>query len=123
MVFFLNTLIGFIALQHLGFLALEMFFWTQPLGQKIFKITPEFAQQSSALAANQGLYNGFLAAGLIWSLMTSDPNMGYQLKLFFTACVFVAGIYGWFTVSSTILYVQAFPALIALILTVLILKN
>jgi len=122
MTYFINTLISLIALQHLGFLCLEMFFWTQALGQKIFKITPEFAQQSAALASNQGLYNGFLAAGLLWSLLAVDVNMGFQLKIFFLGCVLVAGLFGGWSVSPMIWYVQAMPALITLILTVMFLK-
>ncbi len=122
MTYFINTLISVIALQHLGFLCLEMFFWTQPLGQKIFRITPEFAQQSAALASNQGLYNGFLAAGLVWSLLATDINMGFQLKVFFLACVFVAGLFGGWSVSPMIWYVQAMPALITMILTLMFLK-
>ena len=108
--------IGLIALQHIGFLYLEMFLWTTPKGMKIFKLDPDFAKKSAALASNQGLYNGFLAAGLIWSLMTPDNQFSFQLRIFFLSCVLVAGIYGWITVSKTILYVQAIPAAIVLTL-------
>lgn len=112
----INSLIGFIALEHIGFLVLEMFFWTKPLGQKVFKVDPEFAIQSATLAANQGLYNGFLAAGLIWSLCASSQDMNHHLKFFFLACVAIAGLYGWYSVSKTILFVQALPAILALVL-------
>ncbi|MEM7647188.1 MAG: DUF1304 domain-containing protein [Pseudomonadota bacterium] len=111
----INFLIGFIAVEHLGFLYLEMFLWATPKGQKIFKLEPEFAEQSANLAANQGLYNGFLAAGLFWALFHASTDFSYQLKLFFITCVFIAGLYGWMTVSKTILYVQAIPSAITLI--------
>ena len=112
----INILVGFIAVEHIGFLYLEMFLWSKPTGQKIFKLEPNFAQESAALAANQGLYNGFLAAGLIWALLASDMTMSHHLKVFFISCVFIAGIYGWMTVSKTILYVQAIPAALTLVL-------
>lgn len=113
-----NILVGIIALEHIGFLYLEMFLWATPKGAKIFKLDPEFAKQSAALASNQGLYNGFLAAGLLWSLLAPNAIFSGQLKLFFVSCVFIAGIYGWKTVSKTILYVQAIPAAITLVLLV-----
>ncbi len=109
-----TILIAFVAIQHLGFLVLEMFFWTKPVGMQIFATTPEFAAQSSTLAANQGLYNGFLAAGLTWSLFRKDD--AHHLKVFFLACVVVAGIFGGLTVKTSILLVQGTPALLALIL-------
>jgi putative membrane protein len=87
-----NILIALIALLHLWFLILEMFLWTKPSGRRAFGLTEEFAQQSKVLAANQGLYNGFLAAGLIWGL--SQGAAGFSVKLFFLACVLVAGIFG-----------------------------
>ncbi|MBD65695.1 MAG: hypothetical protein CME62_10845 [Halobacteriovoraceae bacterium] len=118
-----NLLVAFVAIQHIGFMLLEMFFWTKPIGQKVFKITPEFAVQTQALAANQGLYNGFLVAGLIWSLLHSNPSMSFQLKIFFLCCVVVAGIYGAMTVSKGILFVQALPALLALIICVMAFKK
>ena len=118
----LNCLVGFIALLHIGFLYLEMFLWSTPKGIKIFKLDPEFAKESAALASNQGLYNGFLAAGLIWALIASDPNMSYQLKLFFLGCILVAGLYGWMTVSKTILIVQAIPAAVVLALVFFLAK-
>jgi putative membrane protein len=107
-----NILTGFVALLHAYFLVLEMFLWDKPLGRKVFKLTPEFAAASKALAANQGLYNGFLAAGLIWGLYADDAHV----KIFFLGCVIVAGIYGGLTVNRKIVFVQAFPAIAALLL-------
>ena len=113
----LSTLFAaLVALEHLYFLYLEMFAWTTPRVQRIFGTTPEFAQASKALAANQGLYNGFLAAGLIWGLLHPTPATGSQLLLFFLGCVIVAAIYGSLTAKRTILWVQGGPALIALLL-------
>ena len=106
-----NILVVIVALLHIGFLVLEMFFWDHPVGRKRFGLTPEFSKASAALAANQGLYNGFLAAGLIWGLITGDAS----IKIFFLLCVLIAGIYGGFTARRTILYIQALPALLALI--------
>src|SRR6188474_1114911 len=107
--------VALVALLHVYFLVLEMFLWNTPFGRRTFGLTPEFAQASRALAANQGLYNGFLAAGLIWSLL-ADHHMGFHLQLFFLSCVIVAGIYGAVTVNRKILWIQAAPALLALIL-------
>ena len=112
-----RILIGFVALEHLGFLVLEMFFWTRPFGLETFGLTPEFAAQSAALAANQGLYNGFLAAGLIWSLLRRSD--AFAIQVFFLGCVIVAGIFGAFTAKMSILYVQALPAMLALAAAVL----
>jgi putative membrane protein len=109
-----QILIAVVALLHLYFLALEMFFWDQPLGRKVFKLTPEFAAQSKALAANQGLYNGFLAAGLIWGLVLGGHE-GFHVELFFLACVIVAGIFGAVTVNRRIFFFQALPAILALV--------
>jgi putative membrane protein len=109
-----NVLIGLVALLHVYFLVLEMFLWTTPTGRRVFRTTPEFANASKALAANQGLYNGFLAAGLVWGL--AQGGDGFHLKIFFLTCVIVAGLYGAWTVSRRILYVQALPALVALVL-------
>ena len=106
-----NILVGFVALLHVGFLVLEMFLWTKPFGRKTFRMTEEYANASATLAANQGLYNGFLAAGLIWGLVTGD----FAVKAFFLICVFIAGIYGGFTAKRSILYIQALPGLLALI--------
>ena len=106
-----------VALSHLGFLVLEMFFWDHPVGRKTFRMTPEESASSAALAANQGLYNGFLAAGLVWGLWTQQR----QVVIFFLVCVLIAGIYGAITAKRTILYIQALPAAVALTLTVLFL--
>ena len=107
-----DVLIGVVAALHLYFLVLEMFLWTKPLGLKTFGNTPEFAEQSKVLAANQGLYNGFLVAGLVWGLITDQSDV----KLFFLGCVVVAGVYGAATVSRRILVVQALPAAVAFVL-------
>lgn len=112
-----SLLIALVALLHVYFLVLEMFLWDKPFGIKTFRLTPEFAAQSKALAANQGLYNGFLAAGLAWGVCLGAP--GWSIKIFFLACVIVAGIFGTITVSRKILYIQAVPAAIALGLLVL----
>ena len=109
-----NVLVGFVALEHIGFLVLEMFLWTKPIGMQTFGLTPELAQQTAALAANQGLYNGFLAAGLIWGLTRKAD--GFAIKVFFLSCVVVAGVFGALTAKASILYVQGVPALVALIL-------
>jgi len=119
MLWIANALVALVALLHVYFLILEMFLWTKPLGLKTFRMTPEKAADSAVLAANQGLYNGFLAAGLGWGLVHNTPALAFQLKAFFLACVIVAGIYGAATVSRRILYVQAAPAALALILLLL----
>lgn len=106
-----NILVGIVALLHLGFLALEMFFWDHPVGRKRFGMTPEYSKASATLAANQGLYNGFLAAGLAWGLFSGD----FSVKIFFLVCVVIAGIYGGFTAKRSILYIQALPGLLALL--------
>jgi putative membrane protein len=106
-----SILVLIVALLHVGFLVLEMFFWDHPIGRKRFRLTPEFAKESATLAANQGLYNGFLAAGLIWGLVINSM----PIKIFFLVCVLIAGIFGGFTSRRTILYIQALPALLALI--------
>jgi len=116
MILIANGLVALVAVLHLYFLVLEMFLWTKPLGLKTFRNSPEKAADSAVLAANQGLYNGFLAAGLIWGLLHSAPGFALQIKVFFLLCVIVAGIYGAATVSRRILLVQAAPAAIALIL-------
>jgi putative membrane protein len=108
-------LVALVALLHVYILILEMFLWTGPRGQKAFGLTPEFAQQTKALAANQGLYNGFLAAGLIWSLVHPLPEFAWQIALFFLACVAVAGIYGAATASRKILFIQTIPAVVAML--------
>jgi putative membrane protein len=112
----LAAVVALVALEHVYFLVLEMFFWTRPLGLKTFRNTPEKAQSSAVLAANQGLYNGFLAAGLAWSIVHPSPAVGWQIAVFFLACVVVAGVFGALTVSKRIFYVQALPALAGLAL-------
>jgi len=104
---------GLVALIHLYILVLEMFLWTKPAGRRAFGLTPEFAEASKVLAANQGLYNGFLAAGLMWSLLPGAPA---GIEAFFLACVLLAGVYGALTASRKILFVQALPAAVALLL-------
>jgi putative membrane protein len=116
MIWIANGLVALVAVLHIYFLVLEMFLWTKPLGLKTFRNTLEKATDSAALAANQGLYNGFLAAGLIWGLVQSVPAFAFQIKMFFLLCVIVAGAYGAATVSRRILFIQATPAAIALIL-------
>ena len=106
-------LVLLVALEHLYFLYLEMFLWTQPQGLRIFGPTAQTAQDSRVLSANQGLYNGFLAAGLVWGL-TYPGAAGLHIQMFFLACVVVAGIYGGMTVKPRIMYLQAGPALLAL---------
>jgi putative membrane protein len=116
MIWIANLLVALVAALHVYFLILEMFLWTKPLGLKTFRNSPEKAQESAVLAANQGLYNGFLAAGLIWGLVQAVPGFAVQIKVFFLLCVIVAGVYGAATVSQRILLVQAAPAALALIL-------
>ena len=110
-----NVLVALVAALHAYFLILEMFLWDKPLGLKTFRNTPEKAEITKVLAANQGLYNGFLAAGLIWGLVHGNPAFAFQIKAFFLLCVIVAGVYGAATVSTRILLVQALPAAIALV--------
>ena len=109
-----NIAVGLVSLLHLCFLVLEMFLWDKPFGRRTFGLTPEFAAASKSLAANQGLYNGFLAAGLIWGLALGAA--GNPVKIFFLACVVVAGVFGAVTASRKILWVQALPGAIALAL-------
>ena len=106
-----NLLVGLVSLSHVGFLVLEMFFWTKPLGRKVFRLDPQVARDSAKLAMNQGLYNGFLATGLLWGLWLGDRG----ICLFFLGCVVVAGLFGAATVKRSILYVQALPAILAAI--------
>ena len=109
-----NVLVALVAALHACFLVLEMFLWDKPQGLKVFRNTPEKAEITKVLAGNQGLYNGFLAAGLIWGLLHGNPAFAFQIKAFFLICVIVAGAYGAATVSTRILIVQAAPAAIAL---------
>lgn len=110
-----SFLVGFVALEHAAFFVLESFLYETPLGLRIFKLTPEAAKASAVLAANQGVYNAFLAAGLVWSLL-APAETAPGLKVFFLACVAVAGVVGGATASRSIFLVQALPALLALAL-------
>lgn len=110
-----DVVVGVVALEHVWFLALEMFLWTKPIGLKTFRQSAEQAKASAVLAANQGLYNGFLAAGLVWGLAAA-PEMAFAVKTFFLSCVVVAGVYGGATASRSILFVQGAPAALALVL-------
>lgn len=110
-----NLFIILTIVLHLWFLIFEMFLWETELARKTFKMSADLAKSSSVLAKNQGLYNGFLAAGLIWAMVTTDPSLAFQLKVFFLSCVTVAGIYGAMTASIFILFMQAMPAVVALI--------
>ncbi|MCF8533773.1 MAG: DUF1304 domain-containing protein [Reyranella sp.] len=104
-------LTAFVALSHIGIMILEMFYWNHPVGRQVFNMTPELSASSAVLAANQGLYNGFLAAGLVWGLVTGRRD----LKVFFLICVVAAGAYGGLTAKMSILYIQGLPALLALL--------
>lgn len=110
---FANIMIGLVALLHVYFLVLEMFLWTKPIGRKVFRMDESKAQTTAVLAANQGLYNGFLAMGLVWSVLYPSDFFGRQLGLFFLGCVIVAAIYGGYSVGRKILFIQGLPALIA----------
>ncbi len=110
-----QILIGFVAILHIYFLWLEMFVWTTK-GKKVFKMLPEdMFEKTKNMAANQGLYNGFLAAGLIWSLLILDVYWSKNVGLFFLICVLSAGLYGAYSVSKRIFYVQGIPAILAII--------
>lgn len=113
-----TILILFVAILHIFFMILEMFLWDKPAGLRAFGQTREQAAASKTLAANQGLYNGFLAAGLLWGLYLGDA--GFDFKLFFLLCVVIAGLYGGLSVNKKILYIQALPALIALIFLIVV---
>ena len=107
-----NILVGVVALLHAGFLVLEMFLWKTPTGRRVFGLPPDVTAASAPLAANQGLYNGFLAAGLVWGLLLGAA--GDSVKVFFLVCVIVAGVFGAATARRTILFVQALPGALAL---------
>lgn len=117
MLLFADVVIALVALLHFYFLVLEMFLWDKPAGMKAFGLTRESAAATKVLAANQGLYNGFLAAGLVWGLWLGEA--GFGVKVFFLACVLVAGLYGAATASRKILYIQALPAAVGLVLLAL----
>jgi putative membrane protein len=107
-------LVGLVAVAHFGFLVLEMFLWQKPVGLKVFRQSPENAARTAVLAKNQGLYNGFLAAGLLWGAYAAASGGGAAIATFFLRCVAIAGTYGAVTVSRGIFFVQALPALFAL---------
>ena len=110
--------VALVAFLHIYFMILEMFYWTKPKGLKIFGLTEEFAKQSKVIASNQGLYNGFLSSGLLWSLI--DNNYSNQIAIFFLTCVIIAGIYGAFTTKKiNLFYIQSVPAIIGIVLTLL----
>lgn len=109
-----SVAVGLVAALHVYFMVLEMFLWTKPTGRRVFGLTPEFAKASRALAANQGLYNGFLAAGLGWGMWAGAD--GYPVKIFFLGCVIVAGVFGAATANRKILWVQGVPGAVALAL-------
>src|SRR5690606_31242151 len=109
-----NIFVAIVALLHFYFLVLEMFLWTTPKGRKVFGQTKEKAEATKVLAANQGLYNGFLVAGLIWGLVAVNAEFAFQIKLFFLSCVVVAGAYGAYSVDKKIFFVQALPALLGI---------
>lgn len=114
-----KIIVGGVALLHLFILWLEMFVWTTT-GKKVFKTLPEHLfEPTKTLAANQGLYNGFLAAGLLWSLFINDANWSKNIAFFFLGCVVVAALYGWYSVSKRIFFVQGLPAIIGIIFTIL----
>lgn len=112
-----DTVVALVALLHVWILVLEMFLWERPAGRKAFGLTPEFAQATRTLAANQGLYNGFLAAGLFWGLSLGAAGLG--VRVFFLVCVLVAGVYGAATASRKILFIQGAPAALGLVLLAL----
>jgi putative membrane protein len=109
-----KVLVGIVAALHVWFLVLEMFLWKTDVGVKVFKKPKEFLIESAPLAMNQGLYNGFLAAGLVWSFFIDDPAFAFQTRVFFLGCVVVAGVFGAATASASILVIQALPGAIAL---------
>jgi putative membrane protein len=112
-----NLVVALVALLHVWFLVLEMFLWTRPSGRRAFGLSEEFAKQSKVLAANQGLYNGFLAAGLAWGLWLGAS--GRPVTLFFLGCILVAGVFGGLTATRKVLWIQALPALLGIVLVLL----
>ena len=117
---FALMIVGLVALIHAYILVLEMFLWTKPKGLKTFRNTPEKAEATKVLAANQGLYNGFLSAGLLWGLFHPNAALGWQIQFFFLVCVVVAGVFGAATVNKRIFWIQGFPAVLGLITLVLL---
>lgn len=114
-----NGFVALVALEHFYILVLQMFMWTGPRGRKVFRMNAQKAEITKAMAANQGLYNGILVAGLVWSLVQRDPMFAFQLKLFFIGAVITAGLYGGLTVSRRIAIMQGVPAIIAFVLVLL----
>ena len=110
-----STLTTLISILHIYILILETILWTTPRGRRAFNLTPEFAEKTKALAQSQGVYNGFLAAGLLWGVVHPDPAFGTQLRVFFLCCVFIAGVFGAATANVRILFVQGLPAFVALL--------
>ena len=115
MVYLSKFLVILVALEHFYIMALEMFFWTSPKALKMFGFTQELAEQTTSMAANQGLYNGFLAAGLLWGLLHKNKHFSFQIQAFFLTCVVVAAVYGSVTVKTSIIFMQGLPAILALI--------
>lgn len=115
MILLTTIAVSLVILLHVFFMVLEMFLWTKPYGRKTFGLSEEHANNTATLAANQGLYNGFLAAGLLWGLLSTG---GFDALIFFLGCIIIAGIYGAFTVKPSILWIQALPAAIALFLII-----
>ena len=111
----LSGIIIFVLVEHFLFFVLEFFYWTHPLGLKVFKNDFRRAQETKVLAANQGVYNLFLSLGLFWSLIQTNEDFSFQIKFFFLTCVFIAGVYGAFSFSKKIWWVQGFPAMIGLV--------
>lgn len=108
-------LVSLVAVEHIYILIMEMFMWTKPRTLKVFGLEKSFAEETKAMAANQGLYNGFLAAGLVFGLLHPNAAFGLQLQMFFLTCVLVAAVFGSFTVKRSILFVQGVPAFLALL--------
>lgn len=119
MILLANLLTLLVAIMHVGILVLEMFYWNHPVGQKIFAMSPEVAESSAVLAMNQGLYNGFLAAGLLWGLLASRRDV----KVFFLCCIVIAGIFGGITAKPSIVLTQGLPALLTLIFVLMSTKQ
>ena len=115
MIIISNILVLFVSFLHFSFLILEMFLWTKPIGLKIFRQSLQKEKETKVLAMNQGLYNGFLAVGLLYGVFSSHILIGYYFKIFFLVCVIIAGVFGAVTFSKKIIYIQSFPAIIALI--------
>ncbi|MCM0607007.1 MAG: DUF1304 domain-containing protein [Xanthomonadaceae bacterium] len=114
-----TVLVALVGILHIYFLYLEMFMWKKPIGLKTFRMSPEKAKMTAPLAANQGLYNGFLAAGLLYSLFVTNPDTAHSFKVFFLSCVAIAGVFGAGTVSKRIFFIQSLPAILALVIIVL----